>query len=158
MEIINKLTGMEVVNIPDKGGGRCCRCNDKKYYWETPCGADYFTCPHCEAFIEFDDDYDDDNECEWKYCETCKFASSLGKCSHGENGCTDNVYFSEKIVKFKHEGKEYFGTPKFNTKEIFIEYKKKIYDIVEECYCDNKQYNCPKASYPSYGIKPCRKV
>ena len=73
---------------------------------ETPCGADYFTCPICYTGSDtFIDDNEDENEysISWcRYCLDCNIIFDAG-CVLSRRGCTDSVYNGLLINSFSNE-------------------------------------------------------
>lgn len=114
------------------------------YVCETPCGADYISCPLCNNYrttisslnklcdninedninyinddsykcdIIRDNIFDEDNDPEITYCIKCKIIFRLGSVFI-ERGCTSSTYFAEMVGSFVFKDTLYVGTPIFNS-------------------------------------------
>ena len=113
----------------------CYKCKAPGLFCETPCGADWITCPICGcddfynklSLSNRDDDiklynkiekYFEVNEKRYviTFCENCLILFQTGFIHH-EYGCTDSIYTGFIISKWKNKftGKVYNGMPKFKS-------------------------------------------
>lgn len=80
---------------------------------ETPCGADYYTCPLCYYYCDLMENYGDDDP--YSFCEKCKIVFGFG-CIETEKGCTDSTYFARLINEFTEiDGEKVNGMPVFES-------------------------------------------
>jgi hypothetical protein len=124
---------------------------------ETPCGADYTTCPICDNYDttipfcykfrphiaeenlkyiceERDLESSDDDDIEEKlqriyYCIRCKIVFQVGEVFI-ERGCTSSTYFAEMITFFTLDNKHYRFIPKFTSFSKCKELIKKMSHII----------------------------
>lgn len=134
--------------IPDKGV-KCSRCKMNIFALETPCGADYSTCPICESpcasyvhgdhkligkFEDLQDEYDID-----EYCCDCNIVFSSG-CTHGVNGCTDNIYYGMLVKEYKYADKHDI----YDKEETCDSYHDDMINFSGWCYCMDDKYVLPE--------------
>jgi hypothetical protein len=132
-------------NSYPKTGALCIGCNKAMFISYTPNGADYETCPICG-----DGTYDcidnDKYDRMISFCNKCQTIFMISDCVHAVNGCTDNAYYSKLVHKFKYEGKDYDGMPKFKS---FSDCEKELdkYELTWVCMCNRNCPECPEAYY-----------
>jgi hypothetical protein len=71
-------------------------------------------------------------------------------CRHGDNGCTDDIYFAKLVKEYTYEGIVYEGMAYFKSFDECVEKLPGI-GIVWECTCNRKnkeEKDCMKAHYP----------
>ena len=139
---------------------KCYDCNMKGFFVYTPQGADYYTCPCCGKcdflnyycdnnkydFLYNDDEYANDMRNSYIYCGSCKIIFELG-CMHYSGGCTDNVYNSHFIKKWKNKitDENYEGMPQFDDA---IDWFDNVNNIeVLEMYCPHNGNKCKNTIY-----------
>lgn len=130
---------MELISLPTPLKG-CYKCKKSGYYVETGGGGDYYFCPICNAIIN--DEMELHNII---YCHKCHIPFQLG-CTHGENGCTDDIDHAMFVKKFTFNGVVYEGIPKFETYSDCCAQIEKL-NCEWYCTCDGNAYDCEKASY-----------
>lgn len=147
---------------------KCFACDMKGFFIETPCGADYYTCPCCNKYdflhrimnkleddnkyekIFFDDNCDNDLRCSWSYCDTCKIIFEVG-CMHYNGGCTSNVYNAHFIKKWKMKDSDiiFEGMPAFDNSDEWFDKANNI--IILEKWCPHLGNKC-KQGYSNNSI------
>ena len=178
---------MELISLPPTVKN-CYNCEKSGYYVENGGGGEYYYCPICSHPIHHDNYYYHINNKEYEislldigYCDKCKIPFKSG-CTHGENGCTDDVTHAMFIKRFTFNGVVYDGIPKFETYEECrsqidgVVYKDSLdlklsalgLEISEEeespspinkvdcewyCTCDGNSYDCKKAFYVRQTVK-----
>lgn len=141
---------MESILLPPVIYKKCCNCEKIGYY--VTCYVCY-NCPICKCDTYWDSEIEDNLDVlDIAYCDTCKIPFQKG-CTHGDNGCTCDVYHAMFITKFTFDGVTYTGMPKFETREDCCLNIEKL-DCEWYCTCDGQSYDCNKAYYPKE-VKKC---
>lgn len=133
------------------------------YYYETPCGGDYSTCPYCDSWDDTDAvmkglgmteeeireiNRADDNR-SLSYCGKCRLIS-FGGCMYEMNGCTDGKYNGHFIAEWidKKTGETYVGMPRFDSDQEWFD---RVNDIkIVKLYCPNNGAHSSSGYYSKH--------
>lgn len=151
--------------IPETGVP-CYWCGKKMFAGDTPQGADCTSCPICKSGCWYpipyyydedkgevvkDENYQGPN---YNYCDQCNIVFGLG-CTHGVNGCTDDIYHGRLVYSYEYGGEKHDGMPVFES----VKHCRKVLPNMKLnwfCTCNNNQYDCKKASYPKEVEHNCK--
>lgn len=146
---MDKLKSMPIPST----GQPCEICNKKMFACTTPGGATFINCPICAISQEYISSCIPHTDDEVIYCDTCNSLYQEG-CTHGENGCTDDVSHGMLISNFKYLEKDYDGMPVFESYDHCVEIYPEL-KLTWFCTCNNNQYDCLKAGYPREVAHEC---